>query len=754
MPSMDVVVGFAVDEASAQRAKAQTAKDVEDIRQATASNLQFTGDKNAPFGDPDLMRAMDEGAERYKRVGNKLVEVNKDVEDSGERATISAFHLSHAYRLEADALGLVGDGFTLFGAAIQGGAVVAVNDFVKANGRFNETSQQFLSLNRQMSDSSSKVGETIANIELPAYKQLVALANQAADFASSHPDLVGAALDIGAGALIVGVMSKAISSGIRLFADVSYLALLSANTAAIERNTGAQVAKTGADVFGGGALTALGTMGGTATLGSSIAGGLGLTGGAAAIVGLATGLAELAAIAAGSIYIFQNAGKAIENSKMLWADAAGVVLQGAQQLHLISPQAGASLWALSKNILGLDDAAKKASSSTGGQKLLSSSSVSAQVITDYENMLYSIQKATDAEAKAEIRIKQDEAAQEVKYAQDAAKKITDAWQTFDEKISSIMSDAQEADGDATRKYLRERSQVIRDAGIQDVQSEQALQNKLADLKFGHDQNMWKLGVARDALNIEKENINYAHQKDVAIRDANQQVARDHQQLAIRLSDMQASFNEEEGLRHRQEQKQIDEAKKTRDKSIKDAQSNLDEQTQAARDSMQQRLDDLRQNLRDQETAARESFIRQVRMLDAALLGEEEAVNQANQYIARSAQNMLNSMQGTTIGMPSVSNVDLHSGAPFHDYSGYANPGIYSVGGRQFFLSPQDTTAAEMIAGGRLSSSSILGALGGGGGTVIQVSMQLYGDYDAMMQRVVKNDVAYAFEQVLQKRQRS
>ncbi len=708
----------------------------------------------------------------YQEGATKSADANKKLDKSNQQVSASFSQVSRAARLGADALNIVSTAALAGGVAIEGTIWGLAAKYVKDSATATAQTQAWKTAENDLASAGMKAGQVFEQAVLPDLQKAAEIANQAADFVKAHPEVAQAAVVIGGALMTIGTIGKVAASGIRIYADLEYLAaVLSERQTAAVQLTASQIMAGAADKQLAAALDS-GASGGFRLLGKgTLLGGLGEGGIIGAIGGwLATALPAIVAGAVEAVSLGTGAwlgqqvgnfalsqgnpdyqGKSFSDQmsaswltfRQLVATDIGMFGQLEANLHITSIQTAASVFDLTKKILGLGDASNQ-------PRTLADSASQGQIVQDYINMLDTIQKAEKSSAEQVLKTKRDEAKQEEKLADNNAKAIDKINQNYANTLANIVSSSAQANKVAEENFASQRAITLRDAGLKILDAEQALQTRLADLRRSHEDKLWDLAAKRDALGIVRENHAYDQQRQKDIRDTNAQIAKDRRDLAIKLQDEANAFNRSQEQKHAQEALQLQRAAKQHDQQLQDQQKTYDDQLQAQRDSEQQKLDDLQIALRRQEDAARTSFIRQVRMLDAALLGEEKVMVKFHDFMLQQATDFINKAKGSLAGLPQV---DMN-GLPIKDSGGYATRGVYGLawnGVPEYVLSGSATAMAEKMAGGQLTDQKLFAMMSGGAGrSIVYNDSRIFSaEVSSLTRQQIKQDTLDILKEMLQ-----
>lgn len=256
---------------------------------------------------------------------------------------------------------------------------------------------------------------------------------------------------------------------------------------------------------------------------------------------------------------------------------------------------------------------------------------------------------------------------------------------FTASLTSMTADFLKSQKRAEEENAAQRAQIIRDGGIEIQRIEQDSQIRLRKLSQEHDDRMYSLALARDALGIVQEQRDYERARDEETENTNLEIKRRRADIALKLSDMQKQFQAERKLALEAYQDQV---------RVAQAEFNT------KRSALQAEIQDLEYAL-THEKEVKEAY-NQAIIEDAAAFAAEYRATLATAY-------------GATA--PSTSN-GSGSGIHMHAAGGYAEYGRYVLGDnlgggrgpREFVLNGRATRAAEGMLGGALTQQNIIEAL--------------------------------------------
>ena len=105
------------------------------------------------------------------------------------------------------------------GLLITGGIFAAANKYVKDAKVATATTIEWKAAQESLNKSGEKIGAVLAEQALPILKEAAQVTSQIAGFLRANPEVAGAALKGGLIAVTFGAIGKAVSGGIRLYAD-------------------------------------------------------------------------------------------------------------------------------------------------------------------------------------------------------------------------------------------------------------------------------------------------------------------------------------------------------------------------------------------------------------------------------------------------------------------------------------------------------------------------------------------------------
>jgi len=571
-----------------------------------------------------------------------------------------------------------GTGAMIGGTAILGGIVAEANRYAKEAGMATEATRKWNAQLITLQAARTKIDRTLVREALPLIETAAKVATVAASFISSHPNIVQAALTVGASLVTIGALSKALAVPIKLLSDRLYytaqigqIQALNANTAALLKSSVMEVA--------GGAKAILATIVPIVVsavalfLGSQIGSGVGNVAGEKIY---------------GSEWKTQNVGDAIQTAVKTFQIPGLALAAYLQDLGVITDKTGQKIEDFATWIrkiyalISIPTAPPESYSFTTPSGTTDAYPDIKKGSFDFQmNSLAGISNAPQASLWAE---------QQVLALRVVDASITDLTANYTASLESITADFLKNQKQVEIEYADQRAQIVRDSTVEIRQIEQDHQRRLAKMALAHEDKMYSLNLQRDALGREIELRDYARAQDEEESNTNLEIKRRRADIALKLSDMAKQYRAERALavQKYQEQLNVEKEKYDAQHSILEAQKR-----------------DLLKYLTDKQAYER--------AYNAAILADLAVYAAAWRAILASA------LTPTQINLP-------YSGYPIPDYAnhadgGYADYGLHLLGDnptggrgpREFVMSGRTTRAAENMLGGALNQQNLIAALSGG-----------------------------------------
>jgi hypothetical protein len=688
--------------------------------------------------EKELQKSGDVGSDSYQSVTDaikvtrgQLKDYIGDVKDTTKAELDRAKKVREAFGQISGAASravAISQGIFAGGAALTGGIFAVAQNYVKNAEEATLVTRAWVAETEALQRSGAKVGAVFAQEALPLLTKAAQVAEKAANFIEKHPEIIQAALKFGVAAATVGAISTAVTKGIKITADAAYIAatanVLLGGKLVNQGGDKMLAAAAGKGGLLGKALSGVGFAGlGVGALGTIAGFGLAGTAGAAgAQRGLRTQFGDDAARLFGTLTSILSAG--IPGLHGLFR-AGSDLERGFHELEPILNKFGI-------DVGGAGEKAKKGVSGTtsfGG-------GLSADVVDAYTQF-----------REASIQAEKDFQSTRLGIIKDANLSAIAAWRgfrdsvkqinaSFDKQILTITRDARETEIKAEQDYARQRSQVIRDAGIEIQRIEEDLQERLRQIALDSDARIEDLAFARDALGIIQERRRREQAEEEAVRAANIEIGRRRQDLALRLSDMAEEYNIERARRREEFEQKLKEAEEQRQEELKKAQEARDEELKRIRENKAQRLQELNAQYREELLRLREAFISKIRDLDASLLGEQTLRRNYYAQMLADAQQFLQDYRGA-----------LSGGA-----SGGSSSGIGTItgsSGRSSTSTSTTTRAADQVISDRLTQQSAMMAVAAARTMTLNDSRRFSGEYTNSMRRAVRQDTIEILDNYLE-----
>ena len=584
--------------------------------------------------------------------------VEDDVKESARKANEMLTKQATILSKMSSQLTRFGTGAMVAGTAILGGIVAEANRYAKEAGWATEATRKWNTQLISLQVSRTKIDQTLVREALPLIEMAAKAATVASNFVASHPELVGAALKVGASLVIIGALAKALAVPIKLVSDRLWFIAQGKEILSLDAVATSNYALIAANKAGG-VAGAVGTGAKTVVAGTSIG----------TVVAAVLPFVVTAAVVAGVFALMM--GLSNEETKshpgMKWVQV-GRSGKWVKDPDYVPPATIASTKYADDRIgLGEDDYYQR-------QKKNNASSYAAVTLAkeqDFERITSGV-----------IAIRQVDSS------------IKELNTNYSASLKSITADFLQNQKQAETEYANQRSQIVRDGGLEIQRIEQDSQRRLAKLALDHEDKMYSLTLQRDALGIVQEQRDYARARDEEESNTNVEIKRRRADIALKLSDMAKQYKAERAMAVQQYQAQL----------------NIEKQKYDAQQSI---------------------LVAQRTDLINALMNEREYKNAYNKAIladfavyAAAWRATLASALGIT---PATASTPIGTGVRNKPRAlgGYADYGQYLLGDnpfggrgpREFVLSGRTTRAAENMLGNSLNQNNILAALSGAGGGI-------------------------------------
>ncbi len=737
----DVLLAFSLDEEANKRVQARTSTIEEELKriqgeakktgQAINTAMQGT-EKKAEAAQKSVAKVGAEMAKLGGRAKQSSTQVNqaldssirkfKELEAAAGRAKQKASQISSVAARGAAISGQA----LLTGGAIVGGVLAEANRFAKEEetaGRATRATREWTQATEQLARARSRVDNVLLRESLPLLQQAARVAGQAANFIEKNPEIVQAALKTGVVLAGLGAVGLAVSKGIKLVADITYITAAATELIAAKLHNQAadkELAAAAASKITNRADDLRRAFGQTPTPTNQMS----LVSAAGLIV---AGIIASAAAVTWLDQLLEKSGfgqarrDAINQARDQGARIYPGALPGPER-QLQAQLNRAQLAGDTEEVKRLRDELNNLGNQTG------------QTASDIQTATGQIAGSANEQAivGAFTQWKEDDARlireaaenrkQILAYAEREIAEITRNFaaqrtainQRFNESRSSLISSYSQDMQQAEQQYAASRAQIIEDAGVEIERIEERHQENIRKMTLDHAQRREDLTAARDALGLLKEDERFDRDRAEAERETNREIAQRRQDIARRLADLAEQYAAERAQRQAQFQQQLAENEKRRQEELKQAAAAFQEQMKKAQESRAQQLRELQEALNAERIRRREVFLAEIRDLDAYLLGDRALRQQKYAEMLADAQAFFDAYRRTMPSGSSFSGVTGTTGTiPTRDSGGYADKGLYRMawnGQREFVMSGATTRAAERLIGGQISQDGLVRAL--------------------------------------------
>ncbi len=737
--NFDIIVRMLLDKTSS--------KQLEEGVKSLNKNLEQTekhGHEISKFGsDPGLIRAMEEAAKAAQtKLNPSLEKTTAQIRKATAEASLlrkQAAALSSDFekaqiaslRQTAGFIEGIGKSALLAGGATAGGIFALAKNYIKDAKESDALTQRWAASTKEIERAQERIGRIAAQAVLPTLEKAADIAGKVARFVESHPEIVEAAFNTGLLVAGFGTLATAVSKGIKLYADVKYLATIQIQIEAARlqdqaANKQLEAAGLRAKSLGVGETdtetdvpTSSG-MGLMTTIGLIVAGIIA----SGAVVTLTNQVLEIIGV---GDEIRSARSQARANGARIYPGLINDPKERALQVELnkaIQQKNTAEVRRLTEEIEKLGNKSKETT-----DKL--SQAVAGLAGSENESKVVSaFQKWREDDA----RIVSEAAAQRIKIESEASKHIADSNAKYAREIqdintrankqaTSIITNFRKQDAQDEASYQTERAKIIKNGGKEIRSIEQDHQEQLRKMSRDHDDRMDELTAARDALGLVKEQRRFNQERDDENRSVRLQIAKQREDLAVRLQELDGQHKAEQAQRLAQFQEDLKQNAAQRQEELAQAAEAHAEEMNQIRSQRTQQLRELQEGLNAERLRRRETFIAEIRDLDASLLGERNKKQQYYNLMLQDADKWLAAYRAKLAGITTTTNpfagVTGTGGAVrVHDVSGYAYTGMYRMaanGQPEYVLSGAATRAAENMISGRLTQDALLSAIAQGAG---------------------------------------
>jgi hypothetical protein len=602
----------------------------------------------------------------------------------------------------------------LAGGAIVGGIFAEVQRYVSEAPDATRETQAWAAATENLGRARKRVDQELLTTALPLLQQAARVANQAAGIVERHPEITSLALKAGTILVGVGVIGTAVSKGIKLVADIQYLATIPTQIAAAKLQdlaadkqlTAARVSlkNAGGEVPGGGGSGKIGSILATA---SFVAAGLIAS---AAAVSLLDGLLERSG--------FGDARRSAINQAR---DQGARIYPGALPPAERQLQAELNRAQLAGNadevkrlrgeIDNLGNSSEKVGediSKAAGQ--IAGSANEAAIVEAFSSWKEDDARLIREAADNRKEILADAERQIADITRDYANERVGINRRFSDQRTSIERSFAEESQRAEEDYLASRSQALAEGNQQIRDMEEEHQERLRQLRAESADRQEDLTASRDALGLVKEQRRLADAESEENRSIRREAARARRETDQRIAELDNQYAIEKTRRQAQFEQDLRDNEAERAEELQQAAAAHQEELRQAREATAAKLRELQEGLNAERTRRREVFLAQIADLDASLLGERALRQRAYNDMLADAQAFFNAYRAA---LPSGSSFGSVTGSvgtiPTRDKGGYMSRGLYGVamnGIPEFALSGDTTKAAERAIGSTLTDEGL------------------------------------------------
>lgn len=710
--SLDILVRFMLDEAANARVKAGVSSINDELKKIGTSVS-----KDTEKGFDGLDKKIKETEQTAKRTYTTLRAEAKAL--SAEAAVIT----NNLKQAQIQALrGVAGqiEGISKLSLATGTGLLVGIlgfaNKYVREAEVATETTIAWKKAQDELNRSGKRFGAVLAQEALPLLRQAAAFSSKVASFVENNPEAVRAALNTGKVLIGLGAIGLLVSKGIKLTADIKYLATIPAELQA------AALQDLAADKQLLAAQTRLKELGGLLPTASKATPAAGL-GGAALLIAAPV----IGAIIADRIF------DALEGRDQQFGDYITTIKQAAAVsafnfTNLIAGQQKAlKAFELVATALGLrntqDTSAPNFDNSAAFTPLLKA----------YEKYKNEDLKLLEEHYKEREKITQSALDAEKKSQASLSREIGKI--NANEKKSLASESKRFADNErqAERQYRDERASIIREGGQEIQRIEADLQERLRTLRLESGEREQTLIASRDALGLAKERRSLINAENEATRSANLEIRQRRADLAQRLEDAAAAFQREREQRFADYQAKLEEIRANADEERSVRREQYRDEINEIRAQKNASLKELSEKLTEERRRKFQAAIAEIRELDTNLLAERSLRKKYQDFMISDLDKFFAQYRGKMQQLP-------QRPAGFAD-GGYTS-GVVQTGERgvEWIASHSTTRAAEQIVGGRLTQENVLAAMMGRGGQVVWNDMRRFdGSYTQEIRRENRKD---------------
>lgn len=720
----NVLIDFAANQEVFERVEKATAHITDDMERVKEMTRLYA--EELKKANPELFKQIEaekQAAEAAEKLAASMKKQKEETSLQIRNLRAQAREITTSVRLLNDAAADI-DRFAkplaLFGTATVGGIFAFAQKYVNDAKTATETTREWKAAQDDLNRSGERIGEVLATEALPLIKEAATVTRQIAGFLEAHPEAVKLALGAGGIALAVGTIGKAVSSGIRLYADLKLDAALTLQNTAAQlqlkasenqlRAAGIQAEASATPTPGGGG-------------GSSTA--------------LLAGVIPLAAV--GTFKLFQEAiALSVKSGERFQQALVNMGLVSESMSEKLTA-ARNSAYEFAKSIPVIGSLFAKA-----GDDIQSTVQKVQQAVPTGRSFLGGSQENQDAAVQAfedwkrdDARIVQDAMDQRRQIIADGEKAIVDITRNYVSEINSISARFnaeaaqiterfQQESQKAEQDYQKQRAEIVQSGNerIHEIQEDE--QKKREEIERQFAKAAAEAGADRDALALVKAQ----EARDEALAEASQgtdeAIRKEREETQKRLQELATRYAQERLQRQQQYEQDLKENALRRAQALKEAAERHQAELKQAREANAQKLKDLDAAAQQERIRRREQLTAQLSDLGIVLNSERTLRNNAYNAMLGDLQNWLNQMGGVftqtassldTASGGTASSLDTSTGSTnpnfpglYHDVSGYAYKGIYRMaqnGLPEWVIGGQDTKTAERAIGGQLNRESVM-----------------------------------------------
>ncbi len=657
----------------------------------------------------------------------------------------------------------VGQSALLVGGGIAGGIFLAAKNYIKDAKQADDLTRKWARSTAEIEESQKRIGRVAAQAVLPLLEQAASVSSKVANFVEDHPELIKIALNTGILIAGFGTLALAVSKGIKLVADVKFLATIPIQlTAAKMQDLAAdkqllaaqlRLKELGVDAGDLASESPAGRGGLGASLLSGIKSPLGS-------VGLILATAAASNAAAGSLKKLEERLAQIGGSKtapfIAFLDTTlqtvNPLIPAIKNLRVVFERDLPAIKKLIEKYTGLNlggqiDAGGGTlgvASVADGRALRFAANME-ELVGAWEDFRQDEVDATREHASTLLEINQDrfkaELAENKQYA-DSIRKITEGLSKTIADIQRSLSRADtqayaqliEAERKAEENYQRSRQEAVEATNENILRIQADLNENLIKLEKEHAERKSELLASRDAAGLLKEKRRHDNEVAEAHQEASAAIREQRLELQQRLADMRENFVRESAERraeyerarterHEDAALRIEEARQQAAEQLAEAAANHAEELKQIREQAQEKLAEENRQYAEERRRRYNDFIQRIRDIDAAQLGETNARRQHYRLmITELEQFLLDYRNKHAAGLAAVTTAATSLGTITGSVGtrasgGYAPYGMYILGDKsagkgpdEFVMNGETTRAAESIIRGRLTQQGILRAM--------------------------------------------